>query len=47
MSPANSEKSQAAEDRTTETQTFVRRVRAVTRRRYTPEEKIRIVLDRE
>ncbi len=45
MSPLNSEKSQAAEDRTTETQAFVRRVRAVTRRRYTPEEKIRIVLE--
>lgn len=45
MSPSNSEKNQAAEDRTTETQAFVRRVRAVTRRRYTPEDKIRIVLE--
>ena len=45
MSPSNSEKSQAAEDRTSETQAFVRRVRAVTRRRYTPEEKMRIVLE--
>ena len=45
MSPSNSEKSQAAEERSAETQAFVRRVRAVTRRRYTPEEKIRIVLE--
>jgi len=45
VSPSNSEKNQAAEDRTTETQAFVRRVRAVTRRRYTPEDKIRIVLE--
>ena len=45
MSPFNDEKTQAAEARTCETQAFVRRVRAVTRRRYTPEEKIRIVLE--
>ena len=45
MSPSNDEKAQAAEARTGETQAFVRRVRAVTRRRYTPEEKIRIVLE--
>lgn len=45
MSPSNSEKNQTAEERTSETQAFVRRVRAVTRRRYTPEEKIRIVLE--
>ena len=35
----------AAEQRTEETQEFVRRVRAVTRRKYTPEEKVRIVLE--
>ncbi len=34
-----------AEDRTRETQSFVRSVRRATRRRYTPEEKIRIVLE--
>ena len=45
MSPSHDEKAQAAEARTDETQAFVRRVRAVTRRRYTPEEKIRIVLE--
>jgi transposase len=34
-----------AEARTEETQEFVRRVRRATRRRYSPEEKIRIVLE--
>ena len=34
-----------AEERTEETRSFLRRVRAVTRRKYTPEEKIRIVLE--
>ena len=34
-----------AEKRTQETRSFVRQVRAVTRRKYTPEEKIRIVLE--
>ncbi len=34
-----------AEERTEETRSFVRRVRAATRRKYTPEEKIRIVLE--
>ena len=34
-----------AEQRTQETRGFVRHVRAVTRRKYTPEEKIRIVLE--
>ena len=34
-----------AEERTRETQSFVRSVRRATRRRYTPEEKIRIVLE--
>ena len=32
-----------AEERSEETRSFVRQVRAVTRRKYTPEEKIRIV----
>jgi transposase len=34
-----------AEARTEETQEFIRRVRRSTRRRYSPEEKIRIVLE--
>ncbi len=34
-----------AEQRTQETRSFLRQVRAATRRRYTPEEKIRIVLE--
>ena len=34
-----------AEERSQETRSFVRQVRAVTRRKYTPEEKIRIVLE--
>ncbi len=38
-------KSEQAEERTRETRTFVRSVRRATRRRYAPEEKIRIVLE--
>lgn len=38
-------KSQAAEGRTQETKGFIREVRRTTRRKYTPEEKIRIVLE--
>jgi|TARA_B100001971_G_scaffold124901_1_gene115029 transposase len=34
-----------AEERTRETQSFIRSVRRSTRRKYTPEEKIRIVLE--
>ena len=34
-----------AESKTEETKNFVRRVRRITRRKYTPEEKIRIVLE--
>jgi len=34
-----------AEDRTRETRSFMRSVRRATRRKYTPEEKIRIVLE--
>jgi len=38
-------KPEAAEERTEQTRSFVRRVRSDTRRKYTPEEKIRIVLE--
>ena len=39
------EQATQAEKRTQETRSFVRQVRAATRRKYTPEEKIRIVLE--
>ena len=39
------DKNQAAEERTEDTKRFVRQVRAATRRKYTSEEKIRIVLE--
>jgi len=42
---ADTDKALAAEERTEEARSFVRRVRAATRRKYTPEEKIRIVLE--
>ena len=45
MSQTETGKAEAAEERTEETRSFVRRVRTATRRKYTPEEKIRIVLD--
>ena len=38
-------KSEAAEERSDQTRSFVRTVKAATRRKYTPEEKIRIVLE--
>ena len=38
-------KSEQVEERTTETQAFMRSVRRATRRKHTPEEKIRIVLE--
>jgi transposase InsO family protein len=38
-------KAETAEDRSQQTRSFVRQVKAATRRRYTPEEKIRIVLE--
>ena len=38
-------KPEAAEERTEQTRSFVRRVRSATRRKYTPEEKIRVVLE--
>ena len=45
MSQTEIEKALAAEERTEEARSFVRRVRTATRRKYTPEEKIRIVLE--
>ncbi len=45
MSRSSDQASQQAEARTQETHSFVRRVRAAARRKYTPEEKIRIVLE--
>ena len=45
MSQSQVSKAEAAEKRTEQTKSFVRRVRAATRRKYTPEEKIRIVLE--
>ena len=45
MSQTESDKALAAQERSQETRSFVRRVRSATRRRYTPEEKIRIVLE--
>jgi len=41
----NKEKADAAEARTRETRGFMQQVRIAARRRYTPEEKIRIVLE--
>lgn len=45
MSENTKDKNQAAEERTAETARFVRQVRSATRRKYTSEEKIRIVLE--
>ena len=45
MSQTETAKAEAAEERTEETRSFVRRVRTATRRKNTPEEKIRIVLE--
>jgi len=45
VSQEQSTESQLAEARTEDTRAFVRRVRTLTRRKYTPEEKIRIVLE--
>ncbi len=45
MSQSQVSKTEAADERTEQTRSFVRRVRAATRRKYTPEEKIRIVLE--
>ena len=45
MSQTEISKGEAAEERSEETRSFVRQVRAATRRKYTPEEKTRIVLE--
>ena len=45
MTHNTSNKNQAAEERTEDTKRFVRQVRAAARRKYTSEEKIRIVLE--
>ena len=39
------DKAEAAEDRTRQTKGFMQQVRAASRRKYTPEEKVRIVLE--
>jgi len=45
VSQENKDKTEAAEARTQETRGFMQQVRIAARRRYTPEEKIRIVLE--
>ena len=45
MSQSDVSKAEAADQRSEQTRSFVRRVRAATRRKYTPEEKIRLVLE--
>ena len=45
MSQPDTGKATAAQERSRETESFVRTVKTATRRRYTPEEKIRIVLE--
>ena len=45
MSQNTTNKNEAAEERTEDTRRFVRQVRAATSRKYTSEEKIRIVLE--
>ena len=45
MSQNNIGQGQAAEPPTQETKTFIRQVRSATRRKYAPEDKIRIVLE--
>ena len=45
MSQRDTDKARVADRRSEETRSFVRHVRAATRRKYTPEEKIRIVLE--
>ena len=44
MSQTETGKAVAAEERTEEARSFIRRVRTATRRKYTAEEKVRIVL---
>ena len=45
VSQSEVNKSEAAEERSEETRSFVRTVKAATRRKYTPDEKIRMVLE--
>ena len=45
MSQPDTDKARVADRRSEATRSFVRQVRAATRRKYTPEEKIRIVLE--
>ncbi len=45
MSQENEDKTDAAEAITKKTRGFIRQVRAASRRKYTPEEKVRIVLE--
>ena len=45
MSQSNTGQAQAAETLTQETKTFIRQVRTKTRRKYAPEDNIRIVLE--
>ena len=45
MTQTETAKAVAAEERAEETRSFVRTVKAAARRKYTPEEKIRIVLE--
>ena len=45
MSQENKDKADSAEVRTQETRGFMQQVRVASRRKYTPEEKVRIVLE--
>ena len=45
MSQENENKIEAAEARTQQTRGFIQQVRAATKRKYTPEEKVRVVLE--
>ena len=45
MSQEDKDKADAAEARTQQTRSFVQQVRIAARRKYTPEEKVRIVLE--
>ena len=45
MSEENKDKTDAAEVRTKQTKGFMQQVRVASRRKYTPEEKVRIVLE--
>ena len=45
MSQENKDKADAAEVRTQQTRSFVQQVRVAARRKYTPEEKVRIMLE--